>query len=53
MFEERPRPKPKEKQNKCKIVINKKGDRVEKTIEGNCSPAQLKALSEQSKIEED
>lgn len=44
-------PKPKLKKEKCKIVVRKKGDRIEKTIEGSCSPQQLKALSEQNNVE--
>ena len=35
-------PKPKQK---CKIVTRKVGDKVEKSIEGECTPAQLKALA--------
>jgi len=53
MFQRRIQPvhKPKSNKEKCKIVVRKRGDRVEKSIEGNCSAQQLKALSEQSNIE--
>lgn len=47
----RPRPQPKIRKQKCKIVTKKKGDRVEKSIEGDCTPAQLKAL-EGTKLED-
>jgi len=47
MFEQRFQQKSvKPKQRKCKIVIKKKGDRIEKSIEGECSPAEIKALSD-------
>jgi len=39
-----PRAVPRPRKEKCKIVVRKRGDRVEKSIEGNCSPQQLKAL---------
>jgi hypothetical protein len=46
-----PKPQPKQKKEKCKIVIKRKGDTTEKSIEGNCSPSQLSALSKQNNVE--
>ena len=47
------RQQPKEKKRKCKIVIRKKGDRIEKSIEGECSASEIKALSEQHNLNEE
>lgn len=48
MFQQNPVPRPKkEVKKKCKIVIKKKGDRIEKSIEGECTANEIKALSQQ------
>ena len=42
-----------EKSTKCKIVVRKKPDgSITKSIQGECSAQQLKALSEMKDIEE-
>lgn len=48
MFEQRsPQPRTSNRGNKCKITIKRKKDgSVTKEISGECSPSQLKALSE-------
>ncbi len=43
-----PRAVPRQKKEKCKIVVRKRGDKIEKSIEGNCSQQQLKALMEEN-----
>lgn len=46
-------PKPKEKKNKCEILIEKTARGIRKRISPECTPQQIKALSEQKDFEED
>lgn len=47
MFDQRIQKPMTQKGNKCKITIKRKKDgSIEKSISGECTPAQLKALSE-------
>ena len=48
MFPIKPKVQPRENKAKCKIIIRKKGDIIEKSIEGDCSKDQLNLVSKKS-----